>query len=264
MNILASIKRRKILFLILLLTIASAIYVFNLFNGNIISKLKRKAEFNRYIKEKYSGTDYEICDVFYNFKATDYGAKVCSKLEGKEFIIEYLGGNNIYDHYENAINGYLEDYYIQKRFSDQISEILKGTINDNSIEINIGMSIEQGKYRDKETNYSKDMENEFIVSLEDKEYTQTRDEQSVIDAIVKVKNYFEKENHKGFRGVYFNFNKNKSMYTVLIKNSQLKISDDEVRGLIKGGYTSYKFDENQKIIINNEKEDNSEKEEGIN
>ncbi|MBQ7861233.1 MAG: hypothetical protein IJ349_03410 [Clostridia bacterium] len=99
-------KAGKIILSLLSLFLVAVIAFFaNAFFGNPVSKALAKNAAEKYLVETYSDCDFEIDNVYFNFKSTNYNAHVISPSSvDSEFSLVYdMLGNLLADSYESSV-----------------------------------------------------------------------------------------------------------------------------------------------------------------
>lgn len=99
-------KTGKIILSLLSLFLVAVIAFFaNAFFGNPVSKALAKNAAEKYLIEAYSDCDFEIDNVYFNFKSTNYNAHVISPSSvDSEFSLVYdMLGNLLADSYESSV-----------------------------------------------------------------------------------------------------------------------------------------------------------------
>lgn len=138
-------KKSLIIFFIIfsVFVIGLSLIVANAFFGNPISKALAKNAANKYIKQHYNEADFEIYDIFYNFKDGYYHAEVISPTsEDSHFYIALSGQKVVDDTFEeDVLSGWntwqrLDEAY--RQLTDQLFEDknfpLKSEISFGTIE----------------------------------------------------------------------------------------------------------------------------------
>lgn len=245
------LNKKKIVYLVILIVIVGFLLtMYNNLNGNPISKAIAKGKIQRYIEETYPDKDFNIDKMGYNFKFTNYYATVISEEAGLNFSIDIRRDNSFWDEYKEE--PVLVDHELSKRFRETIEGYTKEDISDvvmfmddNSKEkINnylfAELEVPQGKYRDKDIQYSTDMDDPFIFSVS--LYPENGDnyKKELLSVAKALKNSINKRAYNGVVGMYVNIGWDNTSYCIVINKDELKISDEELENYIQEGTASYK------------------------
>ena len=244
-------NKKKIIYLaILILIIGFLLSMYNSFNGNPISKAIAKGKIEKYIKGTYPEKDFKIKNVGYKFKFSNYYAQVVSEKDGLKFNIDIRKDNSFYDEYKES--PILVDYELSRRFIETIEsntkEDLKGIVEFDSED---GLSksnnflfaqfdIPQGKYRDRETQYSNTMDDPFAIYINLYPEDSTGYREELLKVTKALKASVNKRNYNGILGIMVNIGWDNTSYCIVLNKDEISVSDDELENYIQEGYASYK------------------------
>lgn len=244
------LNKKKIVYLVILIgIIVFLLGLYNAFNGNPISKAISKVKVEKYIEETYPDKDFKIDEVVYNFKFGTYYAVVSSEKEGYLFNIEIMGKDNIWDAYKES--PMLIDIELTNRFSNTIIEYTKEDIgdvvkllDDNNKEKNYNylfaeIEVPQGKYRDKNIQFSNGMDDPFVLNLS--LYPENGDnyKDELLLAAKALRSSINKRNYNGIIGMFVNIGWENTSYCIVLEKEELNINDDELVNYIQEGNASY-------------------------
>lgn len=232
-------KKKKLLMIPLILLILLLLIVNNVFNGNPISKNLAKKKVQNYIAKTYPNTDFEIIDVFYNFKDTSYICDITSKSQGLKFSITEYANNTFFDQYAESDNGkYLINNDLSYSFTKTLSNKFENIIDNPNLETLIDILVFQSEYKGSNLEYDKSFTTPFFVNI-----TQNFDKlpneisytfEDMVDALLKLKDYFSENDYAGFQGVYFTYyNKDDTPKSILITPDKLNFPNDQIYNLIE-------------------------------
>jgi hypothetical protein len=149
---------KKVLYGGLLVLIVGFVFsIYSGLNGNPIKKIQAEKGMKSYLQENYPDKDFELGPVRYSMSFGSYDATVTSKNDSSiSFMLGWRGPKAIYDEY---IEKYAKDETLSKKFSDEITERLKGVLKDKIKDFNdVGTAIyiKKGVYSSSES-FKKDM-----------------------------------------------------------------------------------------------------------
>ena len=236
---------KKIIYFVILVGILAFLFsIYNAFNSNPISKGIAKNKLNKYIEENYSDRDFIIKDVIYNFKFSEYYGRVISQEEGLDYNITLSKNGNIIDLYKE--NGFIEDVELNNRFNKNVEEDFKeglkykvsfnkdGNMNDYLFAY---FNIIQGKYKDRDIQYSKELDDKFLIQLNihDEKDGDYRDR--FVDLASEIIKYAESNGYKGLSAISISTYINDVEYSILVKRDEFSKDMEELyNNIVKGGY----------------------------
>ena len=99
------ILKKVVLSAVIIFFVAVIAFFANAFFGNPISKFMAEKAAQKHLVEAYSGNGFEIEDVSFNFKSTNYNVHVISdKSRDSSFVLTYdMAGNLLADSYDYCI-----------------------------------------------------------------------------------------------------------------------------------------------------------------
>lgn len=105
--------------------VVGILFIWNAFHGNPISKMMAKKEAEKYIATQYSGTDYKIEDIFYNFKDGHYIANIVSPSSiDTHFELSVSAREVVVDSYEyNVPKGWNTYERIDQQYRDTVEKV---------------------------------------------------------------------------------------------------------------------------------------------
>lgn len=98
------------------------------FLGNPVSKALATKTAKEYVAETYAGTDYEIEDVSYSFKDSNYYAHIVSPSSKDTYfsLVIGLNGKLIYDNYETYVaDGFNTEQRLDKEYRELTDTVLE-------------------------------------------------------------------------------------------------------------------------------------------
>lgn len=211
-------------------------------NGNPFGKTIAKKEFNKYIDNNFSGTDYKINEIEYlDFEGEQrYIGKVRSKNEGIYFNLEYYKGNVISEKGDEP----LIDFEIMSKFSKTLDLQLLGKLKKleeakdldyKNVEkrIYVGFdNILQGKYKDRTVEFKSTMDDKFSINIDIIEEDVSDKEEFLNSLAMDVKEIVLEKNYNGFSNLSINIQKGNELTSLtLSKDELLKLNDykDKIR-----------------------------------
>lgn len=251
-------RGKKIMLLVLIVLISVIVILYNLFNGNFIGRAITKSRITKYIEKTYPNKDFEVYDVFFDFKFGRYSAKVQSKEEGLDFCIEDWKNGRVYDEYKES--SYLEDLDLERRFSKTVSEELERELKDIlSLDINnpkgdflfVDIIVKQGKYRDRTIKYNKDMDDFMSIEIS------VKDKEKAILVAKRMKEILREKNYNGLKVFSVNYFENDIPYFIALESEDLN-SNKSVEEFLKKGIVTFHRDTG---LVRYESEVSSKKEE---
>lgn len=121
----------KKIFKVFLAILLAGILVFglifaNAIFGNPISKALATRTAREYLKETYGGRDYEIEEVFYNFKDGYYNARISSpSSKDTYFYLEMNWDGSLHrDHYYEVANGWNTARRLDREYGDLVATLI--------------------------------------------------------------------------------------------------------------------------------------------
>lgn len=122
-------KRLKIvLWISLCLGAIFILGIINAFNGNLISRSIADKAIRAYVEETYPEMDLEVGKTSYNFKFSEYGARVQSTTsEDTHFYVSYTNSRGISDSYEGDVE---ECWNTFLRLDQEFSHIVEPIIEE--------------------------------------------------------------------------------------------------------------------------------------
>lgn len=138
-------KSTKIIILVIaFIIVISALLIGNGLHGNPISKNIAKDTAQKYLNEHYGDKDFEVEDVFYNFKDGYYHARIVSPSSiDSHFDLSISRGEVVIDNYENVVlsgwNTWERIDYVYREMVDEVFSVpdfpLESGIDFGTIEI---------------------------------------------------------------------------------------------------------------------------------
>lgn len=231
-------RGKKIMLLVLVVLISVIAILYNSFNGNFIGRAITKSRITKYIEKTYPNKDFEVYDVFFDFKFGRYSARVQSKEEGLDFCIEDWKDGRVYDEYKES--PYLEDLNLERRFSKTVSEELKDILNldiDNpkSDFLFVDIIVKQGKYRDRAIEYNKDMDDFMAIEIS------VKDKEKAILVAKRMKEILREKNYNGLKVFSVNYFENDIPYFIALEKKDLN-SNKSVEEFLKKGIVTFHRD----------------------
>lgn len=135
---------KLVIIIVLAVVIALILAVVNAFCGNPISQLLARGAVERYIAEKYAGTDYVIDSVNYNLKISGYSAQVKSpsSIDTHFDVQTSMLGEVRSDWYEEVTNGWNTYRRVDEEYRELVETVfaaedfpLKSQIDFGAIEV---------------------------------------------------------------------------------------------------------------------------------
>lgn len=234
------------LFIILVILVGGLLILYNSANGNPISKYIARNRYEDYLKKEYGERDFKIQEVYYNFKNSNYYCKVVSEKEGLYFTISLSKNGEMNDEYKENPN--LVDVELSNKFAnsveDRIKDELKGKISFISNEkesffVFAHFNILQGKYKDRNTKFSNEMDDPFAINLELSSMNPSDYRNQLIDIGEALRNFAIENEYKGLKGIYINCYVDDKPYYLLLKKESFSEGKEKLENYIGEGRVSY-------------------------
>lgn len=234
---------KKAIYLIILVVLVGFLFtIYNTFNSNPISKGIAKSKLNKYIEENYSDGDFRIRNVGYNFKFNEYYGNVVSTEKGLDFNITLKNNGEIIDMYKER--GYIEDFELNNRFKDKVEEDFEEALKDrlifseegkNSDYLFVHFNIMQGKYKDRDIQYSNDLDDKFLLELNLYNNTENYKDRFV-DLASEIIKYAESNGYEGLSEIAIYTYVDNVKYSLLVNKEDFTKGGGELYNMIKSSY----------------------------
>ncbi|MDB2108084.1 hypothetical protein [Clostridium paraputrificum] len=236
---------KKIIYFVILVGILALLFsIYNAFNSNPVSKRIAKNKLNKYIEENYSERDFIIKDVRYNFKFSEYYGRVISQEEGLDYNITLSKNGDIIDLYKE--NGFIEDVELINSFNKKVEEDFKEGLKDKVSFNKDGnkndylfayFNIIQGKYKDRDIQYSKELDDKFLIQLNLYDEMDGDYRDRFVDLASEIIKYAESNGYKGLSEISISTYINDVEYSILVKRDEFSKDMEELyNNIVKGGY----------------------------